>query len=619
MRLLNTTILLLFILNSLFTQTAKTKALSAIDTIKEEGVWQLAIDKQLVKSINEKDSSLLASVLFAKGKRYLGQGKLDSVKTIADKAISYYKLNKINGPENFYNMKAICFSHQNNTDSAIQYFIKAATIFETKKNKIKAAYIKNNVANLFLTIKDFRQAGVYFTEIMQVLEKAKDSTYLPGIYASYAAVKQEEGNLKEAKLFVEKAKNMAVSRNDILGQLLAFRQIGLLASAEGRLADAINSFDKSMELAVMTRQIYYQSLIQMNKAEAYYEAHQYPGAEREARASLQYISFPGFQSHLPRLYTILSGSLHANGSYKEAYEYLSKAEILRDSISNLENKTILSDLNLKYETEKKDKKITTQQLEITRQQSNNKSLAIALIAIGALGIFITMVAFFNSKLQKTKIQSIKNTREKEVLNAILAGEEQERKRLASEIHDGISNSLFSSKLTLSSITTNDESVREKISLSISQIDQLRDESRRVAHNLWPARMETDGLISMCRQYFESGLKHQDNIKMYFQNFGQIETGLDNNAEMLLYRMIQELTGNAVRHSGGTEIDVQIFNDEQEIKVQVEDNGSGFDPADENLKGHGLTTIEQRLSLINGSMHIQSEKNKGSIVEIKIQK
>lgn len=149
---------------------------------------------------------------------------------------------------------------------------------------------------------------------------------------------------------------------------------------------------------------------------------------------------------------------------------------------------------------------------------------------------------------------------------------------------------------------------------LNNLEESIAEMRRVAHNMMPETLLKFGLPQALQDY-SNGLSQQQDFTIRCEFIG-MEKRLDNSTEVVIYRIVQELLNNAVKHSGATAILVQIMrHDEERLNITVEDNGKGFDPNVAGESTAGLRNIRSRVKYLNGKIDIQSEPGNGASIYI----
>lgn len=202
--------------------------------------------------------------------------------------------------------------------------------------------------------------------------------------------------------------------------------------------------------------------------------------------------------------------------------------------------------------------------------------------------------------------------QKEQLHAIIITQEEERKRIAQDLHDDISSklnivSLNSHLLTAPNLTENE--TREITENIISLTTRALDNSRKIAHNLLPPVFEKFGLNAAVEELCEE-FESSKTLKTYYKNHIDFDDK-EMDRHLHVFRILQELMNNSLRHGKATEIWI-AFNNQNGVNVcNYEDNGIGFDSKNaENQKGLGMKNIDSRISFLDGTIQINSEINKG---------
>ena len=200
----------------------------------------------------------------------------------------------------------------------------------------------------------------------------------------------------------------------------------------------------------------------------------------------------------------------------------------------------------------------------------------------------------------------------DVSNALLIGEEMERKRLARDLHDGLGSMLSGLKLYYSGTEQVNQNEFEAVN---KQLDSAVTELRQIAQNLMPESLIKLGLIAalkdLCSRF------STDKTLIEFQEFG-IDNNIPESKQITIYRIIQELINNALKYANATEILVNCSQNENTFLITVEDNGTGFDSKKANLfDGMGLKNIKNRVDFLKGVLEIDSQPKTGTVFNIEL--
>ncbi len=302
--------------------------------------------------------------------------------------------------------------------------------------------------------------------------------------------------------------------------------------------------------------------------------------------------------------------------------YISKYVLLNDSIINLKTSKNIQEMEAKYQLAAKETALELSQERESRldleNARNNMYLWASGIAIVLLLIAIVLIRrwfkqreFINTiqlELRKRKMQELLSNQEAESLNAMLSGQEAERERIAQELHDRLGGTLAALRLSLRS------SKNQLDDADLAIVDTAVEEVRSIAHNLSSGVLKKYGFNEAMDQLRRRIVKSND---VDFQLFLHPDMNLLGQKSVLeLYRVIQELVSNALKHSKATIWSLQVNFLEDTFNIIFEDNGVGYDSETVD-KGIGLFNIEERIKKIGGTLSVDAEVGRGVIVIIEL--
>lgn len=322
---------------------------------------------------------------------------------------------------------------------------------------------------------------------------------------------------------------------------------------------------------------------------------------------------------------------HAVGNDMRAYTAIERSVEMKDSLLSEKNIRQVNLLGAIYERELQQKEIERLQSEkelqaadVKQKSTLNKLFLISILALLVLG-YLGYTNFRKSQqlaknkeaLQKQQIIDLEKDRHLSSVNAMLKGQEEERNRIAKDLHDGLGGLLSGTKLSFLN-------VKEKLSLSederfhfeksLSMLDNTIIDLRKVAQNLLPEALVKYGLDDALSDYCDS-IHSSSGIRIFYEQYGERRV-LDNTATVFIFRIIQELVANVVKHAVATQIIVQLTFSEKNVSVTVEDNGKGFDQnAAHSGRGAGINNIKYRVQYFNGTMDLESYPGRGTSVNI----
>jgi len=304
--------------------------------------------------------------------------------------------------------------------------------------------------------------------------------------------------------------------------------------------------------------------------------------------------------------------------------WYARALQLNDSLSARDRVEEIAKWQTKFQSEEKEREIAEMKLiklEKEKELAERNQWIYALLAlvflIGGGAIFLTIK-------NRQKAEREKNHAElkfrKELLDATVNAQEDERQRIAKDLHDGLVQTLAAIKMGFQSVgrkLTLAGEVKSEYESRIRMVDDAANEARQISHQMMPRVLLEVGLVSAIEDMLGKTLDFSQ-IKYQFEHFGLGEQRFAKNIEISLYRICQELVNKIIKHSQASQVAVQLYKTKTHIILHVEDNGKGFNASESREKrGIGLNNIFSRASAINGEVSYEEGQLKGTIANIRI--
>ncbi len=521
---------------------------------------------------------------------------------------------------------------EGNNAGAVQYYIKALEILESVKSKTFLIRTYNNLANIYLFMNVWDKAEFYEKKCLKILEENSDTNALPLAYLTMADILIDQERFKEALPYILKAQKLGFLGNNFNVLYLSYSQLGkYYANSVNDYKQAINCTLKAMEYEEKIGSLWFQARVKNILAYYYVKNHQFEEGKITSRFAYHIADSLKFNDLIYKSLCNMALSEAPLGQYKQAYHHLLRSYDLKDSITSAENNKQINNLEALYQSEKKEN-------EISELKKNQKISALMMkkknMTIYAL--FVTMALFFGvafsinrniqhkriivkkeNEIQKHKINELENERMLLATQSVLKGEDSERKRLARDLHDGLGGLLSGVKIAFNNMKGNlvlsSESVND-FNQALCMLDSSITELRRVAHNMMPEALMKLGLKDTLTDFCNE-LGKINPMQIDFQFYGQFER-VESNLEINIYRIIQELVNNAIKHSEAKELVVQLIQEPKRLCFIVLDNGKGFELDDiQHTKGMGLASIKSRVDSFKGQLEIISKPGKGTEITI----
>lgn len=485
------------------------------------------------------------------------------------------------------------------------------------------------VAIIFMNNNEREKASEYLSEAQMYIERAikKSPTLAESRMETYIINAENLVELRhfyDAKKVLDKAfstlKNFPESNlNDSY-----FYAEGLYYSKQNKNTIALESYEKGIKSAEK-----HQNQIALNRLKyAEYEVNFKLKNYEKAKANLEYLlEKTPFIVDQKNYYNKLSEVYNATKNYDKAYFYANKSNRINDSLNDTKFKSEIVELEAKYKKAENEKKINLLQSQNEKAALlvNNNRLNTILFAVLSVLLFLIVLFLWilNNNQKKLSIQkeinheqeltSLEDQQKLSVSNALIEGEEVERKRIARDLHDGLGSMLSGLKIHL-------KLAEKENALSAAEVNNLLDKSikelRNISQNLMPESLLKLSLEHALRDLCMANSNAKTQIE--FQYLIQ-KPNLPKNYEIVIYRIIQELLNNALKYAEASLILVSCSQNKDTFFITVEDNGVGFDIMDKNNNGMGLRNIKNRVEILKGKLEIESEVNKGTsaYIELKV--
>ncbi len=556
-----------------------------------------------------------------------------------------------------YNQLGRFFFFTSELDSARFYFEKAIVHLKKLEDQKSIAIINISLGAVELRIGDYNQTIKTLTESLNYFENKGDELNAAKCYSNISAAFAELQNFEKAIEYNEKALTIFNRENMVQFQLITLPNLAAQHLRNGDTIRAIEYNLQAEELALALNNKRSLSIIYNNLGSAYLDvdetkARNYlekaialknelnlkTGVEvaqgnlgylhlknkeyKKAIAYYQLVEKKVNGEQLVYAYEQIRKCYEGLKEYEKALKYSEKARLLNDSLLDAENKKVFSEIQTRYETEKKEKEILelqSQNLEVDNKRIQNQNLF--LMALAILIISIILAYYFLKRnenkrkaerqklLQKLKDQELKG------IDDIVEAQEKERQRIANDLHDNLGSRVATIKLLIESVRHKSKKDQEK---EFEQLETLAEETyhevRKIAHNNNTGALITRGLIPSMKM-IANQVSGKNGLVVQVININ-VEKRVKNNIEIQVFRILQELLTNIIKHAAASEVTIQFSEDNNELNVMIEDNGKGFDTKGTSF-GYGLSNIEHRIEKLNGNLVVDSSPGYGTTVIITI--
>jgi len=523
---------------------------------------------------------------------------------------------------------ALIESMKGNDKSCAQIMINKVIPIELQVDSPKAASTCTSAGLTFMYNGDDRKALEYFAKSKAIYRQLKTKPVTqadPYIFSAEISARNKDYATSRSQL--DSAFRLLPADYPVISHLKYNYGEAVFHNAVGQYDRAISYANKGLSLSKILNRDTYNTTLMFEKAVAYKGRKDYAIAKKMMldiyNARKNGYGVADDVEVLMNLAQIDS----AQGNLAEAYHWLMALKVTNDSIYKQKNMTEINELELRYQTSEKEKQILSLQADKRQQQLvlQKTRLVTSLLLAGI--IFVLVILFFVFKLYRSRqlaarqerslheqqIVDLEQKQQLKVYDAILQGQEEERNRMARDLHDGLGGMLASVKINLTNALP--EKISAEMERVIGQLDRSAAELRRIARNMMPEALLRYGLETALTELCEA--IENDRLAVDFK-FIDLQPDLPRQTQLIIYRIAQELLANVVKHAAATEVFLQCSQHGHVIYLTVEDNGRGLVLQDgQAMKGLGFENIKSRVSFLKGKIDISGQPGRGTIINIEL--
>ncbi len=551
----------------------------------DQGNYQKAIEwfnKSLAIRTELQDSAGMAALYNKIGIVYQKKGLL---KKALENQIEALKIYEDLGSDLWigYSLNNMAIIHQNlgNLDKALQYHQKALTYRIKMDDVYGEAGSYGNMANVYVKLHDTSLAIQYYDKALTIFRKIDDKESISAMLNNLGNIYIARGKESDALTLLEESLKIRENLGDKKGIASTLLRMGEAYTSMG-------SYKKASQVLYRARRL----------------AREIDVVEEEMVSYLNLAKMYALQHQL-------------DSAFKNMSLYIAT----KDSVYNQRLEEQIIDVQTRYETEKmeqdmnllkSEKELT--ELRLKQKRMQNLLLILAIITIVGAAIF----SFYRRKLkQKAAMDAAKIRYNEQKIRAVIEGQEEEQRRIARELHDGVGQKLAGLKLNWSSLISGTEikKVWPDYNNLTLLIDETAQEVRTISHQMLPKELEQFGLIPSIESLLEINFKNTG-TNTSFSHMG-VEERLPYTVELTIYRILQELVSNILKHAHASSIKVELLKRRDRILLIVEDDGIGMDLEKMKNGGIGVMNIESRVESVQGRVTFESEQEKGTFVTVNI--
>ncbi len=494
-------------------------------------------------------------------------------------------------------------------DEAAEAHLKALKISEENEDSYSMVVSLSNLGNIYYYLGQQNKALDYHNRALEICLKNGYKNYIANCYGNlglvYRATNQPDKALQAYKRAIELYRDM----NEKFDLAIGLMNLGVFYEYLDDFKNAKKNYIESYKISQEIKDEIGVVLTLNNLAVIEAKTKDYRKALVLLDSSLVVAQRINYKEGYKHIYFAYSETYYKIGNYKEAYKNRAFFEQWKDSVSNERYLNKITELETKYETEKKEKEISIlseQQLKneiLINQQRNQMKW------LGVIGIVAAILAFLIFLVYK---QRGANKKQLELINAIEDTQTAERKRIAQDLHDSVGGSLALLKNKIQTVVENQDNPSKELLSTIQTVEKTSNDVRQIAHNLMPSELIKFGLVSAIQSILDQLNSDELKAQLYAHN---MEQRIDTVKEVHLFRITQEVIQNVLKHAKAKNLTVYLNKYAKHLSLMVEDDGDGF--VENTNEGLGIGGIKQRVEQLKGSLNIDSSSGRGTTFNIQI--
>jgi len=519
--------------------------------------------------------------------------------------------------------------HWNNgeLEKAIDHYIRAAEIFERIDNLLGLGNTYNNIGLILIEDGQLEKSMRYYWQALNIRIKINHKTGIAATYLNISQLfaKSNLNNNDSAIHYVRLAIPLYEQVNDRYGLSRAYRELADCYSVMGNYPDALIAFQKALRIQIDLGNSEGYASTYYNISDIYHKLNQ-PKNEMAYLDTAEMLADTNKDmSLLWKVFRTKARAFGRAGRHAEAYPYWIKYDNLKDSLVTVERSLQVEELETQYRTAQKDAEIADKKVALAeaRLKLENRTKWIFGLLGGLISFLLLGFALFQVYRRRTQAEkdaAIIAERERGLV-AIIQATEDERKRIAKDLHDGIVQTLIGLSLRLqkgfSKMKDVSEEEKERDNESKAMLDDSIAEVRNISHQMMPRALSDMGLIPAIEDMLNKSLG-STTIFYEFEHHNMEGERFPERLEVSLYRICQELVNNIIKHSQAQAVSVQLLRTKSHLVLVVEDNGKGFKfDSIESRNGIGLMNISSRAKAMNGEVNYQPSPSQGTVATIRI--
>ncbi len=522
-----------------------------------------------------------------------------------------------------------------NTELALDFYIQAKIYYENTGNGDQANVIKSYIADRYYKSGFYKESLELYSEILKYYKKKENRSKEANILYELNKVYKARGDIEKS---LEVLNQSILINEDLMDttllikyQLDKVKSYIALNERDSALITSTLAFDLSSKIndnSYLAKSLFYIGYVNALEKDL-------DRSIKYLEKSLEILPYKAYDEDRRLTYKTLAEVYEKKNDYKNSYNFSQLYIQVNDSILNHDRVTSINNLSIKHQSFEKNKEI--QLLEIEKEsalQRNSMQRNALYFVAGGFGLLLIalyyIIRFYNQKIKtetiineqqheidQQKIKELEDTMQINNMQSMIVGQEKERERIAKDLHDSLGGLLSTVKLQFdqfrSKLSPNEAT--SQYDKAAGLLDNAVEEVRVISRNLQPGALSKLGLIPAIKDLLNR-FDGENYPEVYFQHYN-LPDKINDMVALNIYRIVQELLTNTIKYAKAKEVLIQINCEDNEIYIQYEDDGKGFDLNNQEKRGMGLENIHSRIKYLKGQISIETKPDEGVSFFIKV--
>ena len=547
-----------------------------------------------------------------------------------DKALKLAK--KENNKEDqlrYLNNKALAMSYLGEAEASLDVHSEAIKLAEKLNDSTALGKSFNNIGLIYEDMNEYEKALEFYQKSLVIKKNSTSKIDIANSLYNVANMYKEIGEQKGDTLYYAKAEkyyDLAIKKSKQVnyGKVILFAKTGMaqLATARKKPLKAIEIYTSVIKEAEDANDNQTLRVTYLNLGVNYLEVNKIKEAETYFLKALPLIEASKNPSDMASIYKNLSSLYNTKRDFSNAYQYLRKQYDVEKELNGNSLKSKISEFEIKYETEKKEKEILSQRANLAEKELHLNQKNTQIIGLGILAILLAILGYLLLNQQKLKNKQLQ--KESELKEALIKIESQnklqeQRLTISRDLHDNIGAQLTFIISSIDNLQYGFKITNDKLTNKLSGISEFTKETiYELRDTIWAmnkSEISMEDLQVRISNFIDKGKVASTGINFNFNVDETLSEELKFTSVngMNIYRIVQEAINNAIKYAYAKTITVNFFKLENNLKINIIDDGKGFD-INTIAFGNGLNNMKKRAQEIGSSLKIESKVNEGTSIE-----